>query len=146
MEKVARQACAPREYRAVAPAAAGRTRIESCSRNGVAVPGSYAIVIAPAGPTGRRIPMPTPRRLIASLLTAIVLAQPVAVAPARAEETIDHVVLDVDALGVVRDPKFLFTFDEPVRWPGTIAWRYNPAGAPASFADTAATVTRIQVA
>ena len=88
--------------------------------------------------------MPTPRHLIASLLTAIVLAQPVAVAPARAEETIDHVVLDVDALGVVRDPKFLFTFDEPVRWPGTIAWRYNPAGAPASFADTAATVTRIQ--
>ena len=81
--------------------------------------------------------MPTPRHLIASLLTAIVLAQPVAVAPARAQETIDHVVLDVDALGVVRDPKFLFTFDEPVRWPGTIAWRYNPAGAPASFADTA---------
>ena len=41
--------------------------------------------------------MPTSRHLIASLLTAIVLAQPVAVAPARAQETIDHVVLDVDA-------------------------------------------------
>jgi hypothetical protein len=88
--------------------------------------------------------MPTSRYLIASLLTALVLAQPVAVAPVRAQEATDHVVLDVDALGVVRDPKFLLMFDEPTRWPGPIAWRYNPAGAPASFADTAAAVTRIQ--
>jgi len=86
--------------------------------------------------------MPTPRRLTASLLAALVLALPVA--PARAQEVTDHVVLDADAPGGVRDPKFLYMFGEPARWPGTIAWRYNPAGAPASFADAATTVARIQ--
>jgi hypothetical protein len=44
---------------------------------------------------------------------------------------------DADAPAGQREPKFLFTFDEPVRWPGTIVWKYNPAGAPAGFADTA---------
>ena len=88
--------------------------------------------------------MTAPRLPIATLLAALVLALAAAVAPARAPEVTDHVVLDADAPGVVRDPKFLYMFDEPVRWPGTIAWRYNPAGAPASFADAATTVARIQ--
>ena len=90
--------------------------------------------------------MPKPLRLLAAALAALVVALPAAVAPARAQEASDHVVLDVDALGVVRDPKFLYMFDEPISWPATIAWRYNPSGAPAFFADTATTVTRIQAA
>ena len=42
-----------------------------------------------------------------------------------------------EGAGTAFMPYLLSTLD-------TIAWRYNPAGAPASFADTAATVTRIQ--
>jgi hypothetical protein len=52
-------------------------------------------------------------------------------------------VLDADAPPGQRDDKFLFTFDAPVRWPGTIVWKYNPAGAPAAFTDASATVARL---
>jgi len=66
--------------------------------------------------------------------------------PALGAEAPDHVVRDADAPAAQREPKFLFTFDDPVRWPGTILWRYNPAGAPAGFADTATTVARLTAA
>jgi hypothetical protein len=61
----------------------------------------------------------------------------------RAAEAPDHVLLDADAPPGQRDDKFLFTFDAPVRWPGTIVWKYNPAGAPAAFTDASATVARL---
>jgi len=88
--------------------------------------------------------MPTLRRLIVATLAALVSALTVAVAPARAQEPSDFVLLDADTAGAPRDPKFLYMFDQPIRWPGTISWRYNPAGAPAAFVDTATTVARLQ--
>ena len=63
-------------------------------------------------------------------------------APALGAEAPDHVILDADAPAAKREPKFLFTFDDPVRWPGTILWKYNPAGAPAGFADAVADSAR----
>ena len=32
-------------------------------------------------------------------------------------------------------PDFLFLFGNPARWPGAIAWSYNPAGAPPAFSS-----------
>jgi len=83
------------------------------------------------------------RRPIRTLLAAFALA---ATLPAHAAEAPDHLVRDADAPPGQREPKFLFSFDAPVRWPGTIVWRYNPAGAPAGFTDTASAVARLGAA
>jgi hypothetical protein len=40
-------------------------------------------------------------------------------------------------------PKFRFLSTTPARWPGPYRWRYNPAGAPATFADTGTTVAAL---
>jgi len=87
--------------------------------------------------------MPTLRRLLAATLAAVT-ALAAAVAPVLAQEPSDYVLLDADHAGAVRDPKFLYMFDQPIRWPGTISWRYNPSGAPAAFVDAPTTVARIQ--
>ncbi|MEO8485350.1 MAG: choice-of-anchor D domain-containing protein [Betaproteobacteria bacterium] len=78
------------------------------------------------------------------MLVALALAATAMAPPAYGEEAPDHAVLDADAPLAERVPKFLFTFDEPVRWSGTIGWKYNPTGAPVAFADTASTVARLQ--
>ncbi|HEY8242708.1 MAG TPA: choice-of-anchor D domain-containing protein [Casimicrobiaceae bacterium] len=85
-----------------------------------------------------------PVRRLALLLAAV--SSLAWLPPALGAEAPDHVVLDADAPPGQREPKFLFSFDEPVRWPGTIVWKYNPAGAPAGFADTATTVARLTAA
>ena len=85
-----------------------------------------------------------PVRVLALLLVAV--SSLAWLPPALGAEAPDHVIRNADAPPGPPDPKFLYTFDEPVRWPGTILWKYNPSGAPAGFADTATTVARLTAA
>jgi len=44
------------------------------------------------------------------------------------------------------DAKFRFSFDPIAAWPATMFWNYNPAGAPAQFADPAVVAAAMQQA
>lgn len=42
------------------------------------------------------------------------------------------------------DPKYLYLFDQGVKWVGPMRWKYNPANAPAFASDTPAVVSLIR--
>jgi len=80
------------------------------------------------------------------VLAAAALAALLA-APARADqEPVDFHLLPLPSAGPVGAlplPKFRFISTTPARWPGPYRWRYNPAEAPAMFANTEAAVAAL---
>jgi hypothetical protein len=66
--------------------------------------------------------------------------------PCRAADEVDFTLrpLPAPAGETARArPDFLFLFGNPARWPGAIAWSYNPASAPAAFSTVSNAVAAI---
>ena len=80
-------------------------------------------------------------------LTHLLLALPLLVAlPCSAADEVDFTLrpLPAPAGETARArPDFLFLFGNPARWPGALAWSYNPAGAPAAFSSVSNAVAAI---
>src|SRR4051794_18750277 len=83
-----------------------------------------------------------PRLLIACVIATGAHAGTPA-APLAARLAGDHVQLTLRH-GESDAAKFVYLYTPPARWAGAVHWRYNPTNAPAPFADTAATVARLQ--
>jgi hypothetical protein len=84
--------------------------------------------------------------MLAHRLIRFLLTLPLLVAlPAGAGDGADFALRPLAALPGTGRPTldFLYLFGPPARWPGAIAWSYNPAGAPAAFSSTSNAVSAI---